>query len=164
MTYGRNWISSEKTVVGNDLPANNYLVRHTHTGLINSVMIQSCTLIHHHHGREGRRVVAPPCPRSTARLHRTPVGRVESFRSWSSHTVCNISILRVCDYCWFLPASSLLQTAVFAGHHHEACSLQCIMYSLSMEHRLVTDTGLSLVPHQHRTASEKLRYLAIQNL
>ena len=23
----RNWISSEKTVVGNDLPANNYLVR-----------------------------------------------------------------------------------------------------------------------------------------
>ena len=42
----------------------------------------------HHHGRvagEGRRVVAPPCPRSTARLHSSPVGRVESFRSWSSH-------------------------------------------------------------------------------
>ena len=46
---------------------------------------------HHHHHRhvrvafEGRRVVAPPCPRSTARLQRSPVGRVESFRSWSSH-------------------------------------------------------------------------------
>ena len=44
---------------------------------------------HHHHGRvagEGRRVVAPPCPRSTARLQSSPVGRrVESFRSWSSH-------------------------------------------------------------------------------
>jgi len=41
---------------------------------------------HHHHGRvagEGRRVVAPPCPRSTARLQMSPVGRVESFRSWS---------------------------------------------------------------------------------
>ena len=34
---------------------------------------------------EGRRVVAPPCPRSTARLKSSPVGRVESFRSWSSH-------------------------------------------------------------------------------
>jgi len=44
--------------------------------------------IHHHHcrvGSEGRRVVAPPCPRSTARLQSSPVGRVESFRSWSSH-------------------------------------------------------------------------------
>ena len=43
---------------------------------------------HHHHGRvagEGRRVVAPPCPRSTARLQSSPVGRVESSRSWSSH-------------------------------------------------------------------------------
>jgi len=42
---------------------------------------------HHHHGRvagEGRRVVAPPCPRSTARFQRSPLGRVESFRSWSS--------------------------------------------------------------------------------
>ena len=42
---------------------------------------------YHHHCRvagEGRRVVAPPCPRSTARLQRSPVGRVESFRSWSS--------------------------------------------------------------------------------
>ena len=41
-----------------------------------------------HHGRvagEGRRVVAPPCPRSTARLQSSPIGRVESFRSWSSH-------------------------------------------------------------------------------
>jgi len=40
---------------------------------------------HHHHGRvagEVRRVVAPPCPRSTARLQSFPVGRVESFRSW----------------------------------------------------------------------------------
>jgi len=46
---------------------------------------------HQHHGRvagEGRRVVAPPCPRSTARLQRSPVGRVESFRSWSSHLFC----------------------------------------------------------------------------
>ena len=43
---------------------------------------------HHHHVRvagEGRRVVAPPCPRSTARLQSSPIGRVESFRSWSSH-------------------------------------------------------------------------------
>ena len=43
---------------------------------------------HHRHRRvagEGRRVVAPPCPRSTARLQRSPIGRVESFRSWSSH-------------------------------------------------------------------------------
>ena len=44
---------------------------------------------HHHHrvrvASEGRRVVAPPCPRSTARLQRSPIGRVESFRSWSSH-------------------------------------------------------------------------------
>ena len=34
---------------------------------------------HHHHRRgrvagDGRRVVAPPCPRSTARLQRSPVG------------------------------------------------------------------------------------------
>ena len=44
-------------------------------------------LTSHHQVRvagEGRRVVAPPCPRSTARLQRPPVGRVESFRSWSS--------------------------------------------------------------------------------
>ena len=34
---------------------------------------------------EGRRVVAPPCPRSTARLQSSPIGRVESFRTWSSH-------------------------------------------------------------------------------
>ena len=43
---------------------------------------------HHHHCRiagEGRRVVAPPCPRPTARLQSSPVGRVETFRSWSSH-------------------------------------------------------------------------------
>jgi len=43
---------------------------------------------HHHHVRvagEGRRVVAPPCPPSTARLQSSSVGRrVESFRSWSS--------------------------------------------------------------------------------
>ena len=46
------------------------------------------SLHHQHHVRvadEGRRVVAPPCPRSTARLRRSPIGRVESFRSWSSH-------------------------------------------------------------------------------
>jgi len=43
---------------------------------------------HHYHGRvagEGRRVVAPPCPRSTARLQSSPIGRMESFRSWPSH-------------------------------------------------------------------------------
>ena len=42
---------------------------------------------HHqfHVADEGRRVVAPPCPRSTARLQRSPIGRVESFRSWSTH-------------------------------------------------------------------------------
>jgi len=42
---------------------------------------------HRRYGRvasEGRRVVAPPCPRSTARLQRSPIGRVESFHSWSS--------------------------------------------------------------------------------
>ena len=44
---------------------------------------------HHHHHQvrvagDGRRVVAPPCPRSTARLQRSPIGRVESFRSWSA--------------------------------------------------------------------------------
>ena len=45
------------------------------------------TLHHHqfHVADEGRRVVAPPCPRSTARLQRSPIGRVESFRSWSTH-------------------------------------------------------------------------------
>ena len=44
---------------------------------------------HHHHqfhvADEGRRFVAPPCPRSTARLQRSPIGRAESFRSWSTH-------------------------------------------------------------------------------
>ena len=34
---------------------------------------------------EGRRVIAPSCPRSTACPERSPVRRVESFRSWSSH-------------------------------------------------------------------------------
>jgi len=39
---------------------------------------------HHHHRKvrvanEGRRVVAPSCPRSTARLQRSPVGRVSRF-------------------------------------------------------------------------------------
>ena len=47
-------------------------------------------LYHHHHHQvrvagEGRRVVASPSPRSTACLQRFPSGRVESFRSWSSH-------------------------------------------------------------------------------
>ena len=50
---------------------------------------QSVKFHHHHHHQvrvagEGRRVVAPPCLRSTARLQSSPVGRVESFRSWSS--------------------------------------------------------------------------------
>ena len=45
---------------------------------------------HHHHARvasEGRRVVASPRrpTRLTARLQMSPVGRVKSFRSWSSH-------------------------------------------------------------------------------
>jgi len=51
-------------------------------------VLSNRALNHHHQVRvagEGRRVVAPPCPRSTARLQRSPVGRVESFRSWSSH-------------------------------------------------------------------------------
>jgi len=57
--------------------------------------VYDCPIHHHHHhyrrrrrrriAREGRRVVAPPCPRSTARLQRSPVGRLESSRSWSSH-------------------------------------------------------------------------------
>ena len=53
---------------------------------------QPATIHRHHHyhhhfhvADEGRRVVAPPCPRSTARLQRSPIGRVESFRSWSTH-------------------------------------------------------------------------------
>jgi len=48
---------------------------------------------HHHHGRvagEGRRVVAPPCPRSTARLRSSPVGRVESFRLVVLYTSCEL--------------------------------------------------------------------------
>jgi len=59
----------------------------------NSVQFLRCEMNghhhHHHHLRrvagEGRRVVAPPCPRLTARLQRSPIGRMESFRSWSSH-------------------------------------------------------------------------------
>ena len=38
----------------------------------------------HHHGRvagKGHRIIAPPCPRSTARIQRSPTRRVESFRS-----------------------------------------------------------------------------------
>jgi len=34
---------------------------------------------------ESRRVVAPPCP---WHLQRSPIGRVESSRSWSSHLFC----------------------------------------------------------------------------
>ena len=52
-----------------------------HTGLDN-------LQLYHHHVRvagECRRVVAPPCPRSTARLQRSPTRRIESFRSWSNH-------------------------------------------------------------------------------
>ena len=48
----------------------------------------NCAFTSRHRRRvagEGRHFVAPPCPRSTARLQRSPVGRVESFRSWSSH-------------------------------------------------------------------------------
>ena len=44
-------------------------------------------LNHHHHVRvagEGRRVVAPP-----ARPQRSPIGRVESFRNWSSWSILN---------------------------------------------------------------------------
>ena len=52
-------------------------------------LVFDATVHHHHHRRrvagEGRRVVAPPCSRSTARLQRSPVGPVESFRSWLSH-------------------------------------------------------------------------------
>jgi len=47
---------------------------------------------HHHHqfhvADEGRRVVAPPCPRSTARLQRSPIGRREQRRA----TNRNISV------------------------------------------------------------------------
>ena len=49
-------------------------------------------MIHHHHGRvagDGRRVVAPPCPRSTARLQSSPIGLVESFRS-SGRATCSV--------------------------------------------------------------------------
>jgi len=43
---------------------------------------------HHRRHRvagEGHCVIAPPCPRSTACLQRSPIRWVESFRSWSSH-------------------------------------------------------------------------------
>jgi len=43
---------------------------------------------HHNHlhvAGDGCHVVAPPCPRSTACLHRSLCGRMELFRSWSSH-------------------------------------------------------------------------------
>ena len=65
---------------------------------------------HHHHVRvagEGRRVVAPPCPRSTARLQSSPVGRVESFRSWSSHlfqvgvATCGREVGWAIRWCWY---------------------------------------------------------------
>ena len=48
---------------------------------------------HHHYVRvvsEGRRVVAPPCPRSTARLQRSPIGRVESFLSLAGRATCSV--------------------------------------------------------------------------
>ena len=68
-------------------------LRYTHsdefTRKPQSIQLVLSTCHHdHHHCRvagDGRRVVAPPCPRSTARLQRSPIGRVESFRSWSSH-------------------------------------------------------------------------------
>ena len=44
---------------------------------------------------KGHHVVAPPCPWSTARLQRSPVGRVESFHSWLSHLFCG----RPCGRC-----------------------------------------------------------------
>ena len=50
-------------------------------------VIISCD--HHRHvAGEGCRVVASPCPWSTARLLRSPVGWVESYHSWSSHLFC----------------------------------------------------------------------------
>ena len=57
-----------------------------------TVAADSVDVFHHHHhdhhvrvAGEGRCVVAPTCPPSTARLQGSPIGRVESFRSWSSH-------------------------------------------------------------------------------
>jgi len=52
--------------------------------------VTACRRTKHHRSHHrvtggGRRVVAPPCPRSTALPRRFPVGRLESFRSWSSH-------------------------------------------------------------------------------
>jgi len=45
-----------------------------------AVWLRNCLCLYHHHqfhvADEGRRVVAPPCPRSTARLQRSPIGRV----------------------------------------------------------------------------------------
>jgi len=37
---------------------------------------------------EGHRVVALPCPWSTARLQRSPVRRAESFQGWTSYLFC----------------------------------------------------------------------------
>ena len=44
-------------------------------------------IIHHHRraASEGRRIVAPPYPQSTAHLQRSPIRRVELFHSWLSH-------------------------------------------------------------------------------
>jgi len=40
---------------------------------------------HRHIAGEGHCVIAAPCPWSTARLQRSPIGCVESFHSWLSH-------------------------------------------------------------------------------
>jgi len=62
---------------------------------------------HHYHRRrvagEGRRVVVvpSPCPRSTARLQSSPLGRVESFRSWSSTSPpapLNVGVRRISQW------------------------------------------------------------------
>ena len=55
-----------------------------------SVITEAHRWYHHHHHRrgvagEGRRVIASPCPRSTARPQSSPVRWMESFHSWSSH-------------------------------------------------------------------------------
>ena len=85
------WVQSGQAGIENGAMLTTYLFRYTSECTISSSNflrdIPGST--HHHHqfhvADEGRRVVAPPCPRSTARLQRSPIGRVESFRSWSTH-------------------------------------------------------------------------------
>jgi len=81
---------------------------------------------HHHHDHvdgEGRRVVAPPCPRSTARFQSSPIVRVESFRctvvtsaGWQA-TPCDpmwrVAVWQLCELLYISYLLTYLHTAAF---------------------------------------------------